>query len=195
VAADALREFVLKVHQLCNLACDYCYVYTLADQSWRARPKIMSRHVWSAAARRIGEHAERHGLTEVSVVLHGGEPLLAGADQLAAIATTVRDALPPATTARITMQTTPYCSTSGPCGSYVTRGSGWASAWTARRRTTTGTAATPTGGAATRRSGGSGSADRAEVPAAVHRLSVHHRPSHRPGRRVRGTARIRPAGR
>jgi uncharacterized protein len=101
----ALGEFVLKVHQLCNLACDYCYVYTLADQSWRERPKIMSRPVWSAAARRIAEHAERHSLTEVAIVLHGGEPLLAGPDRLAAIATAVRQALPATTTVRITIQT------------------------------------------------------------------------------------------
>ena len=34
------REVVLKVHQRCNLACDYCYVYEHADQSWRGRPAV-----------------------------------------------------------------------------------------------------------------------------------------------------------
>ena len=28
-----VHDVVLKVHQRCNLACDYCYVYTQADQS------------------------------------------------------------------------------------------------------------------------------------------------------------------
>ena len=28
------REFVLKVHSRCDLACDHCYVYEHADQSW-----------------------------------------------------------------------------------------------------------------------------------------------------------------
>ena len=32
------RQFLLKVHSRCNLACDYCYVYQHADQSWRTRP-------------------------------------------------------------------------------------------------------------------------------------------------------------
>jgi uncharacterized protein len=101
----AFREFVLKVHQRCNLACDYCYVYTLADQSWRDRPSVMSARTWTAAAGRIAAHATRHHLAEVTVVLHGGEPLLAGPDVLAAVAEAVRAALPATTTARLALQT------------------------------------------------------------------------------------------
>lgn len=76
------REFVLKVHQRCNLACTYCYVYESPDRSWQERPRLMSDDVWHAAATRIGEHAARHDLDEVRVILHGGEPLLAGAGRL-----------------------------------------------------------------------------------------------------------------
>jgi hypothetical protein len=54
------REFVLKVHQRRNLACDYCYVYTMADQTWRSQPVAMSAEVWQAAARRIAEHVRTH---------------------------------------------------------------------------------------------------------------------------------------
>jgi uncharacterized protein len=97
------REFVLKVHQRCNLACDYCYVYEHADQSWRQRATVMPRHVVEAAARRIGEHAAAHRLDRVRLVLHGGEPLLAGRDRLRSMVDTLRAALPcPAT---ITLQT------------------------------------------------------------------------------------------
>jgi uncharacterized protein len=88
------RDFVLKVHQRCNLACDYCYVYTMADQSWRDRPAAMPPEVWRAAAARIAEHVDAHGLTGIRVVLHGGEPLLAGADRLRALVTDVRAAVP-----------------------------------------------------------------------------------------------------
>jgi uncharacterized protein len=88
------REFVLKVHQRCNLACDYCYVYEQADQSWRDRPAAMSPEVWRAAARRIAAHAERHEVTEVTAVLHGGEPLLAGRDRLVELITDFRAILP-----------------------------------------------------------------------------------------------------
>ncbi|RZU52350.1 uncharacterized protein EV385_4208 [Krasilnikovia cinnamomea] len=79
------RDVVLKVHQRCNLACDYCYVYEMADQSWRTRPRAMERQTWRAAAARMAEHARGHDLRAMRLILHGGEPLLAGADRLAAL--------------------------------------------------------------------------------------------------------------
>ncbi|MEU8266776.1 FxsB family cyclophane-forming radical SAM/SPASM peptide maturase [Sphaerisporangium sp. NPDC049002] len=69
---------MLKVSSRCDLACDHCYVYEHADQSWRRRPKIISRETLAAATARIAEHARAHALPAVHVVLHGGEPLLAG---------------------------------------------------------------------------------------------------------------------
>lgn len=72
------RQFILKLHGRCNLSCSYCYVYELADQTWRSRPRTMSDGLVSVAAWRIAEHAEAHGLDEVRVILHGGEPLLSG---------------------------------------------------------------------------------------------------------------------
>ncbi|MEU7864198.1 radical SAM protein [Nonomuraea sp. NPDC049141] len=84
------RQFLLKVHSRCNLACDYCYVYTLADQSWRSRPMIMAPDLITTAAERIAEHAARHHLSSVRLILHGGEPLLAGPAFLRKIVETVR---------------------------------------------------------------------------------------------------------
>jgi uncharacterized protein len=76
------RQFVLKVCSRCDLACDHCYVYEHADQSWRSRPRVMSERTVTMAAQRIAEHARRHALAQVRVVLHGGEPLLAGLARL-----------------------------------------------------------------------------------------------------------------
>jgi uncharacterized protein len=89
------RQFVLKVHSRCDLACDHCYVYEHADQSWRARPPLITQDTVTAAGRRIAEHAARHGLPSVRVILHGGEPLLAGAPRLAEIAGALRAAVSP----------------------------------------------------------------------------------------------------
>lgn len=99
------RDFVLKVHQRCNLACDYCYVYTMVDQSWRDRPAIMSPETWCAAASRIAEHAATHRLPDVRVILHGGEPLLAGAQRLSRLVADFRAAMPPGCHLRIGLQT------------------------------------------------------------------------------------------
>jgi uncharacterized protein len=99
------REVVLKVHQRCNLACDYCYVYEHADQSWRDRPRSMPREVWQAALARLGAHVRRHDLDQVRVVLHGGEPLLFGTAGLAELAGAVRGALPASCRVELGMQT------------------------------------------------------------------------------------------
>ena len=44
------REFVVKIHSRCDLACDYCYMYELADQTWRDRPRRMSEEMVEQAA-------------------------------------------------------------------------------------------------------------------------------------------------
>jgi uncharacterized protein len=99
------RQFVVKLHSRCNLSCDYCYVYHHVDQSWRDRPMVMSTATIAAMARRIGEHAERHGLTEIVLVLHGGEPLLAGPEVIAEAIAATRGAVPPGCRVDVTLQT------------------------------------------------------------------------------------------
>ncbi|MEU6804349.1 FxsB family cyclophane-forming radical SAM/SPASM peptide maturase [Streptomyces neyagawaensis] len=87
------RQFLLKVHSLCNLSCDYCYVYFAADQSWRRRPGAMSLDIVRQAADRIAEHAREHRLPAVRVILHGGEPLLAGKAHLDELLTVLTERL------------------------------------------------------------------------------------------------------
>src|SRR5688500_16525484 len=97
------RQFVVKVHGRCNLACDYCYVYELADQRWRSRPRAMSPLIVAHTAERVAEHVRGHGLSDVEVVLHGGEPLLAGPAALGALVARFRSVVP--VPVRFTVQT------------------------------------------------------------------------------------------
>ena len=75
------QQFILKVHSRCNLACTYCYMYEMADQSWRKMPRRMSRR---SPRRSPSASASMSSapLPGVDVILHGGEPLLAGAEWL-----------------------------------------------------------------------------------------------------------------
>ena len=88
-----LRQFLIKMHSRCNLACDYCYVYTLADQTWRTKPRTIAPEIVSIVAERIAEHARTHGLDDVRVIFHGGEPLLTGASPLVAALGKIRAAV------------------------------------------------------------------------------------------------------
>lgn len=99
------RQFVLKVHSRCDLACDHCYVYRHADQSWRGRPVAMSGEIFRLTAGRIAEHARAHGLARVHVVFHGGEPLLAGRERLRGFARELRRALDGVSSLDLRMQT------------------------------------------------------------------------------------------
>jgi uncharacterized protein len=77
------------------LACDHCYVYEHADQSWRGRPRLIAPDTVAKAAERIADHAKDHRLSDVRVILHGGEPLLVGVPGLAWIARALRAAIEP----------------------------------------------------------------------------------------------------
>lgn len=99
------REFIVKVHSRCDLSCDYCYMYEMADQSWRDQPRVMSEQIADLTARRIGDHARAHGLREITLILHGGEPLLAGRDLLTRLVTRTRRGAGPDVTVRAAIQT------------------------------------------------------------------------------------------
>jgi uncharacterized protein len=101
----AVRQVILKIHSRCNLACDYCYVYESADQSWQGRPRTMSRATIDLVAARIAEHVRVHRPPRLTVTLHGGEPVLAGADLITHAVTTIGGAVPPETRVDFTIQT------------------------------------------------------------------------------------------
>jgi uncharacterized protein len=97
------RQVVLKIVSRCNLACDYCYVYEMADQGWRNQPLRMSDATAARTVARIAEHATAHRLDRVEVILHGGEPLLAGTEWLARLVRSLRDQVPAAV--QVSLQT------------------------------------------------------------------------------------------
>jgi len=88
------QQFILKIHSRCNLSCSYCYVYEMADQAWRELPRLMSPAVSEMVAKRIGEHVRGHRLPSVDIILHGGEPLLAGTRWLTELTGRLRAQIP-----------------------------------------------------------------------------------------------------
>ncbi|UIX30076.1 FxsB family cyclophane-forming radical SAM/SPASM peptide maturase [Streptomyces sp. GQFP] len=100
-----LRQFTLKVHTRCNLSCSYCYIYHGSDSSWRDHPPRVASRVMRRTAQRIAEHVVTHGLDEVRVDLHGGEPLLSGPALLLEYVAAIRAAVPASCPTPATVQT------------------------------------------------------------------------------------------
>ena len=64
-------------HRLPN----YCYVYHAVDQGWRRQPRRMSEQTIDAVISRVSE-TESYQCKPLTVLLHGGEPLLLGKTRL-----------------------------------------------------------------------------------------------------------------
>lgn len=73
-----IKIVVLKIASRCNLNCSYCYMYNLGDKTYKNQPKVMSKKTIEDTYKRIIEHCEEHNIKNFGIIIHGGEPLLAG---------------------------------------------------------------------------------------------------------------------
>jgi uncharacterized protein len=101
-----ITSAILKVASRCNINCTYCYMYNLADSSYRHQPKVMSDETVSQFFSWLPEYLNLTSCSRFTVILHGGEPLLAGERKIRHIAQ-CRDEAARASGTRIdiTMQT------------------------------------------------------------------------------------------
>lgn len=76
------HTFIWKIASGCNINCSYCFVYNKADTRWKLQPPLMSKEVAQKTISRIVEHCISHQKKEVSIIFHGGEPLLGGVQHL-----------------------------------------------------------------------------------------------------------------
>ena len=92
--AGHVDTVLVKTASRCNFDCSYCYVYQGPDTRWRSQPKRMRRQTLLALRNRLLEHAalQRAGF---AIVLHGGEPLLLGFEELVLFLRDLRASLSP----------------------------------------------------------------------------------------------------
>jgi uncharacterized protein len=77
-AGQPISQLLVKVATRCNIDCSYCYWFR--DAAVYDKPKLMSADVLQQLLLRIEEHVAEHGLADLPIVLHGGEPLLWGVE-------------------------------------------------------------------------------------------------------------------
>lgn len=82
------RHVILKVASRCTLFCDYCYWFR--DESVYSQPKLMSEEVEDFFLTRLENYILETELEEITLVFHGGEPLLLPKSRYLKFATKVR---------------------------------------------------------------------------------------------------------
>jgi uncharacterized protein len=77
-----IHTLVVKIASRCNLNCTYCYMYNKGDTTYLQQPKVMSNDTIDNLITKIILHCQSHDLKVFTIVLHGGEPLLAGMEKI-----------------------------------------------------------------------------------------------------------------
>jgi uncharacterized protein len=84
---------LLKVASRCNLNCTYCYVFNMGDTGWERQPKLLQSTVRERIVEQLADLYGQQG-RPFSIVLHGGEPLMLGAQRLEALFAALSSAIP-----------------------------------------------------------------------------------------------------
>lgn len=69
-------NIVFKISERCNLKCDYCYFFFGGDESWKFHPPIVAPDVVESVGAFAARAARDHQLRVITLIFHGGEPLL-----------------------------------------------------------------------------------------------------------------------
>ena len=69
-------ELFLKVAEVCNIECTYCYFFFGGDESFESHPAYISQKTIKDVAEFLARTARMSGVEEVQIDFHGGEPLM-----------------------------------------------------------------------------------------------------------------------
>lgn len=98
-------QLVIKISERCNLACDYCYFFFGGDESYKEHAPIMSKSNIYALSDFLKQAIVDLSLTQVSVILHGGEPLMMKKERFSLMCEQMISAVTPLTDLVISLQT------------------------------------------------------------------------------------------
>ncbi len=97
---------VLKTVERCNIDCTYCYFFNGIDDSFKKHSPYISTPVIDRLCDFLLEGVREIGITDLTIGLHGGEPMMQKLDNFDFMCTQFRDKLEPhLDTLTFTMQT------------------------------------------------------------------------------------------
>jgi uncharacterized protein len=83
-------NIVFKISERCNLKCDYCYFFFAGDDTWKLHPPLVPRNVIEDLGAFAARAARNHELQVITLIFHGGEPLLMTRPRFAEMCETLR---------------------------------------------------------------------------------------------------------
>ncbi|MBB2484689.1 radical SAM protein [Mitsuaria sp. WAJ17] len=96
---------ILKITERCNLACPYCYMFFMGDESYREHPPLMSTDTLAGLVGWLQEAVHTQGLRSLHIGLHGGEPLLMNKKAFRQLCAALREGLAGRCRLQLSMQT------------------------------------------------------------------------------------------
>jgi uncharacterized protein len=83
-------NIVFKISERCNLKCDYCYFFFGGDETWKSHPPLVKQHVIEYLGAFSARAARDHELQLITLIFHGGEPLMMPRPRFAKMCETLR---------------------------------------------------------------------------------------------------------
>jgi uncharacterized protein len=83
-------NIVFKISERCNLKCDYCYFFFGGDDSWKQHPPLVAPQIIDDLGAFSARAARDYGLQRITLIFHGGEPLLMPVREFDAMCTKLR---------------------------------------------------------------------------------------------------------
>lgn len=68
----------MKITERCNINCTYCYIFNKGDESYKSNPPLIKEETILALKKFLLDSIINHGVTDIQIDFHGGEPLMLG---------------------------------------------------------------------------------------------------------------------
>ena len=103
--ADNKLAIVLKTVERCNIDCSYCYFFHGGDESYKQHPIYITNKVIEQVGVFLRDACECSDIHEVTIGLHGGEPLMQKKHNFDAMCQHFVNVLSPVANLNFTLQT------------------------------------------------------------------------------------------
>lgn len=98
-------EVILKLTEVCNIDCTYCYFFADTNTDFESKPRQISAKTVAEVATFLASTCSAHEIEYLQIDLHGGEPLMLGKSKFKAMLQKLRSTLDPVVHLVFAMQT------------------------------------------------------------------------------------------